>query len=631
MRRAERHRVGRLQAAKQSTNAYHKHQYVSAFVEAQSADWSAKSRSRAASSLAFRSEKAARARGSVTSSAAPPTATHPELLALTSELEARYQQSSSSALLANSVESEGRRDSLQPVRHHHRSVGRSAIPFGAWRSNDAAVQHRMDAADFVTHCIIREGKTPAAYGPEAIYRAMPQTVPAVRRLMVFLHDFSSISPAPATAERERIVAAIQRHCRSALDATASSKTTQLYVALFTILDTTRSLGWEVGQILLVWLCREWMRMTTGAVTRQSTATSDLSLLCSIFFETTRWVAPEKGSPTLPQLEELCTTLTEIFRRTPSGDESRGAVALEKRPASSPIWDAVVAAPLLSLVGLAPSRDALSPPLADEPMAVRAFAERFCIQRRSLDSRSYMPAIAWGEYLRALHRSAASLEEIQAMTDAITDAKRTKHADALLRDTSIWNAYLSCTPAAHAMEVYQQNRLHYGLKETPATVAALCNSLLSNLLTAENTQRAAELWDGLRRRRDGKMVVLTCSTALVAIRLYEVEANLAKLLEMVAVFDALFLGFGVPLEWFSRHGGDDLARQWAAAGASMDVEVCRAFFNAACFAHPLCIPAEVRVSLWKAIDRVLAKRAKESELARSDGLPEFSAEDLASFL
>ncbi|KAG5471267.1 hypothetical protein LSCM1_01340 [Leishmania martiniquensis] len=621
-RRVARAQTRRLRETKSTTSPYHKEQYINAFIEAHSVELVHQHIISASASTRQIEE----------TPAAALTASH-ELTTLAQELDARYSARDSPTARA--------RFDTEAASAHSPSRPRiwlpspaSRIEFGAWRSmssGDARLRRRLRSADVMRHCVVREARTPPSLSPEVIQRMLPAQLPApAQRLIGYLKSARfQESGGPTNCDR------LQVQLEEALHALRHSHELQRAVAIYAVLFLSAFRDWHTASTILVSLVQQWPACVVAPGTSSSGMTKilyeDRSHMIALFMETARWRCsrPSVAAPSLDELERVCAAL-----HAPFVDKAActGAAPL-------PRWDSVVSAPLLSLMGmhkLPGDRRACS-----ETAKVKSLAERFCLHRSATSSLhssaacaagpAYMPAVAWGEYLRALHRCGASLAEMQEATDRITDTACTRHADSLLRSTHVWNAYLSCSPGNHAKEVYEKNLCAYRVTETPATTAAVVTALLQDG-TAESHAEARALWNRLPHKHpSGKVVLHTCSTLTAHIRLLEVERQADALLELLTSFEGIYQPFGVAPASFSRavekvrqrSSGDSASHSW---GLDLLAYICNA--------HPFLVPPPVCHALVQAIERTTAAAASaEAAMAGQNGtgVPPLSAEDLADLL
>ncbi|CAG9579188.1 conserved hypothetical protein [Leishmania major strain Friedlin] len=645
----------RLREKKAVTNPYHKEQYISAFLEAHS------------TALVHRHVVSTSASAKhIEKTPATALSAAQELTTLAQELDARYATHGSPARLARSSAEALSADnttrlSISSLPHT------PGIMFGAWRSTnggDTRLRQRLRSADVMRHCVIRESRTPPSLSPEVIERMLPPRLPApAQRLMVYLKSerFQRI-PGPETCDR------LESLLSAALRALHYSHELQRAVALYAVLCLSTFRDWHMASAIVVSLVHRWS--TLVALSGMSSSElmkavhEDRSHIIALFLETVRFssLRPSFTAPSLDELDKVCVELHKPFEEvdtsaiacfTHAGGslDDNGTKRNGTAAAFSPRWNPVVSAPLLSVMGLHRLNDSRFS--GSETAKMKSLAERFCLHRsRPSPSPSapalasgpaYMPALAWGEYLRALHRCGASLAEMQEATDRITDKACTRHADSLLTSTHVWNAYLACSPGSHAKEVYEKNLRAYKVRETPATTAAVMIALLREG-TAESRAEARTLWKRLQHVHvSGKMVPHTSSTLTAYIRLLEAEGQADALLGLLTSFEGLYEPFGVAPESFSRavkavhqrgRGGSRTAR-----GLDLLAHVCHA--------HPFLVPPLVRYTMVQAIEQTTtaaasAKVAVTGHNGRVEAsLPiacpfaaaalEFSAENLAATL
>ncbi|KAL7697416.1 hypothetical protein NQL31_003884 [Lotmaria passim] len=658
-RKVERWRTRNLQERRATTSPYHKEQYINAFLEAQSAA--------AVHRHAVAAKPAAQAAptSSLTTSL---TASH-ELTQLAQELRTRYGEEAVPAVetrLARTYERQ--RDLSFPDFQGHSKADGCAVAFGAWRSADGGnerLRQRIRAVDVARHCVIREARTPPELSPEVFQRTLPrQPPPSVQRLLNFAQSRSfRAASKPVRMDRLQVdVTAALRALR------LHSREQQRSVAFFLVFSLSCCRDWRTASAFVLWLCTAWPtlaagdREATGADAAASSSTvdesaaarctADASLFAALLFDTVRWASPKNSSllPTLDELEGFC----RAFHSRDIDSEARTAIDAgdESQDSPGPLWAPVVAAPLLAVAGLRESLEA--PRVTNASHRVQHLTDRYCIHRsvpttyihkkKKAQPLAYMPALAWGEYLRALHRCGASLLDIQAATDRITDADVTRNALQLLSNTHVWNAYLMCSPGSHAVEVYENNLKAYRVKDTPATVAAVMTALL-NEKTAEATAKARALWRKLRIGHTGKKVIVgTCSTVVAHARLLAAENNVVAVRDLLMSYEDLYEIFGIPMDWHEKQRHE---LQMSETRAELTIRDGLRTLHSACAAFPLLIPPAVQMALTQAARSVTesaaggasgfveedAKKAAGPLSAPSPAVktPELTAEDLAAMM
>nr|ACS87886.1 conserved hypothetical protein [Angomonas deanei] len=638
-RKVEHLRTQHLQRQRETTNPYHKEQYVTAFVEAQSA--------------AAVHKHAVEAKSDRHSSTPASLTTSTELTQLAHELEVTYGDSQ-------------RQSSLARVPDHKKaltsptatSTSNAVVEFGAWRSpdgGDVRLAARIRSIDVMRHCVIREARTPPELSPEVIERRLPTRVPPpARTLLTFIQSRSfRAATKPIDAERlENDVVAALRSLRHAPEV-------QKNVALYAVFSVSRFRDWSMASTLVLWLRQQWPLLVEGATTESSdmssTCMTDVSHFVALLCDTTRSAAPLQTTPppSLEELEAFCRAFHfHHHDRCPDGE----SINDESLPCNGPLWDPVVSAPLLSLIGLDAERDSRTKPAVELLMQLERVVDRYCVRhalpmsyrhaKKSAQPLAYMPAIAWAEYLRARHRCGASLAELQAATDRITDPNKTRHATELLSNTHVWNAYLSCSPGPHAMEVYEKNLRPYHVAETPATVAAVMTALIESEGTAKGAAQARALWERLlKTSSDKKMISRTSSTLVAYAKLLVLEGNAEALSKLLTSYDDLYECFGVPVEWFGKEQQRALKND-VSDGTDQKIKAGLRLLHRVCAAHPLLIPPLVQKTLLDATRQVTDERRvrlekkreeRESSIASAAAgvsmaeVPEITPEDLAAML
>ncbi|KPI90326.1 hypothetical protein ABL78_0553 [Leptomonas seymouri] len=638
-RKVEHWRTRRLQESKANTNPYNKEQYINAFLLAQSA----------ATAHHHAVEATPAAQAALTSNLSTLTASQ-ELTKLAQELETRYISKASTAQSALARSDETPQElSLQTFKRKPASAT-TPIAFGAWRSADAGntrLSEKIRSADVVWHCVIREARTPPELSPEVVQRALPhQSPPAVRRLLTFLQARSfRAATKPVNMER------LQSEVTAALRALKYSRELQKNVALFVVFSLSCFREWCIASHFVLWLHAQWPSLAEFTADSPlseaaSVCLTDSSHFAALLFETVRWASPKNASllPTLGEVEQFCGSFCGTRAESTTGGGAAG-----EGSHGGLLWAPVVAAPLLSVVGL---RESVDGPLRGATEQVEGLVERYCCWRSMPESYyhrkkakplAYMPALAWGEYLRALHRCGASLADLQAAADRITDPSATRNAAQLTSSTHLWNAYLACSPGPHAVEVYESNAKHYHVQSTPATMAAIMTALL-NENTAEMRAQARVLWGRLRKEQLAKrMTTGTCSTVIAYIRLLQAEGDATAVRDLMTSYEDLYECFGVPREWFEQQR-QELEKE-GRRGESITTGGLRVLRRASA-AFPLLIPPAVQVALVHAARKPEARGAGtatgESEDVRAAlerissaspvaCAPTLTAEDLAAMM
>ncbi|GET91029.1 hypothetical protein, conserved [Leishmania tarentolae] len=654
VRRVARTESRRLRKRHETTNSYHKEQYVSAFLEAHSAALVHQHVVSTSASAKHIEEN-------------PVTAltTSQALTTLAQELDARYAGRHSPGRPTRSSA-----EALSSENASGQNIGVleriPRIEFGAWRSTsggDMRLHQRLRSADVMRHCVIREARTPPCLSPEVIERSLPPRLPApAQGLVVYLRsERFQRGAGPGNLDR------LHFQLSAALRALQYSHELQRAVALYAVLCCSTFRDWHMASALVVWLVQRW----TGVVAlpamsssdKRKTLHEDRSHIIALFLETVRCSCstPFFTAPSLEELDKVCVALhrsfeedgSETARGTLEGRffDANGTKSCSTAAVLSPRWSPVVSAPLLSVIGMHRLKD--DQLFGSETEKMKSLAERFCLHRSPSSPSSstsargaglaYMPALAWGEYLRSLHRCGASLAEMQEATDRITDKAWTRHADSLLSCTHVWNAYLACSPGNHAKEVYEKNLRAYKVKETPATTAAVMMALLREG-TAAGRAEARNMWKRLQHvHGSGKMVLHTSSTLTAYTRLLEVEGQTDALVGLLTSYEGLYEPFGVARESFSRAVAVVHQRGGGVSGIEAGLDV----LAHTCHAHPFLIPPLVRYTLEQAVQRTAragsspkAAMAGQDDKAQ-DSLPftsarsaealEFSAEDLAAVL
>lgn len=506
--------------------------------------------------------------------------------------------------------------------------------FGGWRTAPDSLQRQSRAADFVLHCVLREARTPPGWSFEAFSRELPPLEKAPMRAVVELvREARSVAQRGDVASEEAFVKQLRERyeaiCRGAKGFVLTPPQQQALTSILLQRLVAETGTWRLAHAYLLLHLASSVDLAApdGGATAAAAAVADtrrdVSQQVAVFAEAVRFV-DLRGRAQIPfeAVEALMERAHQLL--------ARGAAAA-RRPGGGRLAP-VVAAPLLSI---------LSCPRGEDHTAVTRFCERYLFHYRR--QRVYMPALAWGELLRAMGRAGASLKEVQAATDEITDPARTQLADTLISSVHVWNGYLASTKdAAHALEVFESNRRHYGLRETPATVAVLMEVLARHGSGAESIAKGMALYRNLQASAGGK-VIGTASVLAALVSLMEVSLNLKELLRLCVDFHEVLVYFGVPERWWSVDTAGSSLHQRINSVAETDLVVLLecvpeyvGYFNAVCAQYT--VPPVVQHALQDALGRVEAalreQQQSASESASSGGgagAPLVSAEDLADLM
>lgn len=615
-RRVERRRVIKKQAQRATADPYYKAQYISAFVEAQSA------------AISHQHRVAEKAPGGSwltlqPSAGASSSSSVGELRRLAQELEHRYESPSSEAPPTAVVTREGgAKDALLPL---HAKRKPKAVPFGAWREveNDNVRGKRIRSADVVRHCVIREARTPPEMSPEALERVVPKDLPAVRQLLSWVDRVTPTDTAPK-ADTEEVCVRLFDTLEALQAAPTSHRGTR--VLLYILQRFAHRVSWQVSLPLL-----QRSMEVIGASVKNDADVQDseqlqsiVSSLVAVWAEAVRFARlPVEGSgPTKEDVAAVVKTATAIISSQPSS--------------SSPRLLPVVAAPLLSV---------LTPGTAPEPAASAdsnrgdeaiQFAQTFLVQRRyqrkqeedeeTRKTPGYLPAVAWAELIRTAFRFGADQSAIQSLVDDITDPSRVKHADRLLCNVHVWNAYLSCADCAHALTVYRDNLRHYGVRENAATTAALLASLARSG-TAEHLDTALQLYTSLRAK-EGRLVIGTCSVYIALMRVHTARSDLEALLRLAVDYEGFLVYFGVPLNLWQSVNGEQLYSSVSSITQRDGPAPFLAAFDHIVAESGQSIPPQAQCTLHRCVQQLMdanAASAKAASAAVADLSPEMLAD------
>eukprot|EP00796_Vickermania_ingenoplastis_P009463 gene9463-6645_t len=411
--------------------------------------------------------------------------------------------------------------------------------FGSWRRSEAMLSGRLGRLNRLTHCVIREATTPPAWSAEALARQAP------------LHagPWKALADAAAAADTGRGgAAAIGTSFQHLAATTAAPPEVLRAVACVLLQQFCWFHGWEAA-VAFYERCVPLVKADrTGA-----------AQLLAVLAEGIRYSQPVHGAPPWDRVVELA--------------------AAAAGPGAS-LLPPVTAAPLLAI--------AQPPDLA----ALEARLLGHLIPPRG--PRRFLPGLAWAELIRAYSRAGAPETAIRQLVDDVTDPQQTLHAELLLRSPHVWAAYLEVSPGAHALEVYEANRRHYGVQDGPRLVAAVMKAVLGDESTPKELRlsKAEALWSALQRRGQ-EMIVFTTSAFESYAQLCVGKQDKAGLLALVSNYDDFFFYFGVPEQfWAEQHGGAALHR-----GADLAVE----FLEQCSSSFPFHIPPAVTAAVRRAME------------------------------
>ncbi|RNF05721.1 oxidoreductase [Trypanosoma rangeli] len=387
-----------------------------------------------------------------------------------------------------------------------------AVAFGAWREADPALDRVCLSMDRNLHCIVRGATTPPAFSPEALQRGIPTRLQSVQRLLQFVHanGHGRWPKGRLNAFAVRMETCLSAACGDDFSMRQRLMTMLLYSAA----KRNWELAFQLYQELLLPAIQQQQRRVgegVGAVTGTE-ASASASTFVAVLCESIR-AYHHAGALTSYSCPPF-NTVAELVH-----------------PSSPPLLP-VAAAPLFSI--LQPSNNATWEKVVE-------LVQRF---QPHGNARMYLPAIAWGEMLRAMHRMGASLTEVQGVVDIITDPNRTKNAEKHMRDTHIWNAYISVSDWGHALEVYSNNLAHYGVKKTAATSAALMESLLRD----RQWEQALDVFHRLQQK-EGQLIIGTSSVFTAVFQALEQQGDWQAVVSLLMDFDHFLVYFGVPHDFW----------------------------------------------------------------------------------
>ncbi|RNF19320.1 oxidoreductase [Trypanosoma cruzi] len=408
------------------------------------------------------------------------------------------------------------------------------VAFGSWREGNPALERVCMSMDRNLHCILRGAMTPPAFSPEALQRNAPTRLESVQRLLRLLHaeEHERWSKVRLNAFSNRMESCLKSVC-----------------------------GEDFG-----------MRQRLMAMLLQSAAMQSWELAFQLYhdfflpsLQEQRRRVEEDGRMT--GIEAATSALVAVLCETIRCHHQAGTRAIGSGPSFNTVAGLAISSTFILLpVAAAPLFSVLQPSGNATWQSVLELTRRF---QPNGSKRMYLPSIAWGEMLRAMHRMGASLVEMQGVVDIITDPSCTKNAEKHMRDTRLWNAYISVSDWQHALDVYSNNLPHYGVKETAATSAALMETLLRD-------GRWGQALDVFRRlqKKEGQLIIGTSSVFTAVFRALEQQGDWHAVTSLVMDFDHFLVHFGVSHDhWLAsplrealqrpQHLRDDSCMTWVA--------------------------------------------------------------------
>lgn len=562
-----------VRRSKGGAHLLRKEQYIAAYVEAKSDAIS--------QSLSLRKSYAD----------LPPVKSPKELDDLAVELSQTYRMPSTRGRLSSSGE-----DAL---------VEKGTTAFGSWREPSGVVSMRSRSADFIFHQVIREGKTPVALSPASLQRTFAD-VPAVQKFDHYLLRLSRPRGGAAQAPQisvQRLGEEIERVVSAHKTGGVRGEDTAL-LRCYCVQRMCELLGWAVAVA--------YLKRCIGAregVTRDEKA-SLIGALCECVRETRRAQQDVTDSVSSISVGELSSLCEAFFPPSVTG---------------APPLPPVAAAPLLSVLSFGEACVA-----GGGLSLVQDFANRFLIHR-GRQGLQYLPAIAWGEYIRACWRFGASAAELQSLVDRVTDPKCTKNAEALLTSPRVWSAYLYCCDSAtHALEVYRNNLPHYKVTPLPCITTSVI-SCLTRSKNPRDAETALELWGELRRT-ETQYVIGSTSLFVSLCKAFHILDKEVDFFRLLVDFNAFLVYFKVDYDWWENNGGARMLQYTESVLTAESAVPFRAFFLRAVeeYGHD-CIPMAISNEVLKTISLFEERKQKDSSKVSNTLTADLTAESLSDLL
>ncbi|KAG8346120.1 hypothetical protein ERJ75_000382900 [Trypanosoma vivax] len=395
--------------------------------------------------------------------------------------------------------------------------------FGSWRDGSPAVERQLHSLDRNLHCIVRGATTPPAFSPEALLRRTPTQLVSVQRLLGRIKCGAPDGRASGVWSN-RGVKEFTRELSFCARSVCGANDEAMVSLLGVIIQATAKQNWA----LAFQLYGSCVLPCLDAVAAGNTRDRSTSFLLSVLCESVRCfcLAPnEVCGGSYPPFETVSKLLKMAGRLLP-----------------------VAAAPVFSIIPPTGSGDGDrvakengnnvkgSPGTWEEALALVALFQPHG------QKRLYLPASAWGQLIRAVGRTGAPLCRVRELVDVITDPNSVKHGERHMHDTHVWNAYLSCSDWCHALELFANNWLHYDVKETAATSAALMESLLHS----KQWERALGVFRRLKRK-EGQLIVGTSAVYAAVFRALGMQRDWEATTKLLVDFEGFLAPLGVPFE------------------------------------------------------------------------------------
>ncbi|CAD2214029.1 hypothetical protein AGDE_06129 [Angomonas deanei] len=369
------------------------------------------------------------------------------------------------------------------------------VSFGAWRESDPSLSKKTTFLETKMHCIMREAVTPPSFSHNA-----------------YLNQLGGLRP--LFEKRKPLLAA----CKTVKEIRSVYHRMIKELSNVGFLDKTPVVCLIVQELLgnpidskVILAC------VLNFIQNESLSESGVVQLVGVYCEAVRYADLGTSGPSFGDLLRLVTV-------------TRDTIQQERLPP-------VLAAPILSI--LFPSPEVTLASLEQLTYGTLASHQ---------GGKHYLPGVAWGAYIQAYSRFGASLESIQKLTDRITEPKETAQAERLLSDSHVWGAYLSVSPPSHALEVFENNRRFYQLKETAYVTASLMHSLNSTQRVSDG-EKSLSLFRQLQQ--DKQKVHGTTGVFAEYMRSLAICGDLSKLLALSVDYEGFLSLFGVSYEVYEE--------------------------------------------------------------------------------
>lgn len=384
---------------------------------------------------------------------------------------------------------EHKRNAPQTVRRNSSGLSTSGATaealsgFGSWRQAPAPHQRALNYRELALHCIARGACSPVAFSQATLFSNIPRSAEPVKALLNYIRTSRQSATIKELVER-------LRQCQPAVGSLVTEDRHSPASALTSIVlqHVAHHAHWRSALSLFGTLTTEGLCQPM----HQSIA----------LLEAMRYNAPLHGVPCYSTLRSLLTLLQEQQPTTNSLSPVLGAPLFSLLKAPSATWMDV-----LQLVEM--------------------------LSRTNKKTKlKYLPDHALGEAIRALHRTGATLPQLQSFIDSITEesadegkskegstgssSSKWEHAEEHLRKPHLYTGYLEAAHWEESFRILEHHMPAYQCNPTAASYAAVMHSMTQG----GRWDAALQLYPLLHRKAKasgGKLIAVTAESVAAYFR------------------------------------------------------------------------------------------------------------------